>query len=283
MALVSRTGFRSGERGPIGFGALIRSFWDNRTLIGNLASRDIYSRFRGSIFGGAWTVLIPLIMMSSYAFVFSTVLGLRWQGQAGRELNYPLVIFSGLIIFTFFAEVIGRAPGIILEYATFVKKVPFPLETTVWIQIVVALFNLGLSFLIFLLFYFVFVGVPPITSLLAPLALLPLVLIVLGLGWLFAAAGVYLRDLRVVVPFITNLLMLLGPVFYSITLIPEKYRPLIYLNPVTAPIQNFRDLFFDGIVPSLSMWGLNLVIGVVIAWLGYAFFIRTRHGFADVL
>lgn len=107
--------------------------WRNRALVTRLARREIESRYRGSLLGLTWSVATPLLMLAVYTFVFSVVFKARWGTGSERKGEFALILFSGLITFGLFSECTNRAPGMILESISYVKKVVFPLETLAWV------------------------------------------------------------------------------------------------------------------------------------------------------
>ena len=182
--------------------------------------------------GLLWSFFNPVLMLAVYTFVFSVVFKARWAGGSDSKTEFALVLFAGLLVFNLFAECVNRAPGLILSNVNYVKKVIFPLE----ILPVVALGSAGFHFLISLvvwsIFYLLFFGIPPATILLLPLILIPLVLITLGISWLLASLGVYLRDVSQIIGVVTTVLMFLSPIFYPIVALPEEYRPFHANQPV---------------------------------------------------
>ncbi|MBY6266406.1 ABC transporter permease (plasmid) [Azospirillum sp. 412522] len=266
--------------GPL---AIFRSAWRHRALILRLARREIDARYRGSMLGIVWAVLNPILMLMVYTFVFSVVFRARWGVGGESNTEFALLLFSGLILFNVLGECLNRAPGLLLENVSYIKKVVFPLEILPMVSLAVALFNAGIGFVILLLFHLVVAGLPPVTALLMPLVVLPLCLITLGLSWFFAAAGVFLRDIRQVVGVGVTVLMFLSPIFYPMSAIPERFRPILHLNPMTAILEHSKDLLFWGRVPSLLDWGLATLGAWLVAWLGYLWFMKIRRGFADVV
>jgi lipopolysaccharide transport system permease protein len=131
--------------------------------------------------------------------------------------------------------------------------------------------------------YAVFFGLPHLTLLYFPLVLIPLVLLILGLSWLLASLGVYLRDLSQIVGPIITLAMFLSPVFYPVNSLPEAYRKWLYLNPLTSIIEQMREVLFWGKEPNFVTLANSILISGLIAWLGFAWFQKTRKGFADVV
>ncbi|CAO3460677.1 O-antigen export system permease protein RfbD [Azospirillum argentinense] len=262
---------------------MFRSAWLHRSLIARLAKRELTARYRGSLLGMLWAVINPLLMLVVYTFVFTTVFQARWGTGEGGSPQFALLLFSGLILFTIVADCVNRAPGLLLENASYIKKVVFPLEILPVVVLAVALANAGIGVGILLLFHLLFLGLPPVTVLLLPLVLVPLSLMTLGLGWFLSAAGVFLRDIRQVVGVCVTMLMFLSPIFYPVTAVPERFRVFIHLNPLTPILEQSKDLLFWGRIPSPIEWGIATLAAWGIAWLGFVWFMKTRRGFADVV
>jgi lipopolysaccharide transport system permease protein len=262
---------------------MIASLWRNRELIKVTAKREILGRYRGSIMGILWAFLNPLLMLIVYTFVFSVVFNARWGSGSSSKTEFALVLFAGLMVFNLFAECINRAPTLIISNANYVKKVVFPLEILAATTLVTALFHGLISLGVWLLAYVVFFGVPHVTALYLPLILLPFILFIMGLTWSLASLGVYLRDVSQFTGVITTMLMFLSPIFYPATALPENYRHLLYLNPLTPVIEQTRDVLFWGKAPDFQMLAIYWLVTAIIAWLGFVWFQKTRKGFADVL
>jgi len=262
---------------------LVASFWRNRHLIATLVRREIAARYRGSILGMLWSFFNPVFMLIIYTFVFGVIFKSRWSQGSDSKTEFAIVLFAGLIMFNLFAECVNRAPGLILANTNYVKRVIFPLEILPWVALGAALFNWGVSFIVWFIFYIILFGVPHITALLLPITLIPLALIVMGLIWGLASIGVYLRDVSQIIGIIVMAMMFVAPIFYPITSVPEKYRNLLYFNPLTLAIDEARDVVFWGKVPDVAYYLLYLACALLIAWLGFAWFQKTRKGFADVL
>lgn len=233
--------------------------------------------------GGVWTVLNPLLMLAVYTFVFTTVFRARWGMEGETNGAFALLLFSGLIQFAIFSECVSRAPTLLLENVSYIKKVVFPLEILPLVGLVGALFNAAISLAILVLFHLAVLGPMPATALLFPLVLLPLCLLTLGLSWFLSSTGLFLRDIRQVVTVGVTVLMFLSPIFYPLTALPENFRFFLGFNPLTPILEQSKALLFWGRLPSLTEWGLLTLAAWVWAWLGYAWFMKTRRGFADVV
>jgi lipopolysaccharide transport system permease protein len=257
--------------------------WNHRRLILRLARREIEARYRGSILGLLWSIVSPLLMLSVYTFVFSTVFRGRWSQSAGTTGEFALLLFSGLIVVSMFIECVNRAPSLMLENGSYIKRVIFPLEILPWVVLAVAAFNAAVSLVALAAFYVVVLGPPPATAMLFPVLLIPLALTTLGFTWFLASIGVFLRDIRQMIGIATTMLVFVSPVFYPLEAVPEPYRRLIRLNPLTWVLEDTKAVLFWGRWPSWSGCAAQLVFGVIVMSLGFWWFMRTRKAFADVV
>lgn len=261
----------------------------HRELLGQLVVREVVGRYRGSFMGVLWSLLTPLLMLAVYTFVFAFVFELRWgdsgiRGDVSSKGDFAIMIFSGLIVHGFFAECIGRAPNMVVENPNFVKRIIFPLEILPLVTVGAALFHLAVSMAVLLGAFMVFYGVlPPLTCFLVPVILLPFFLLTIGLSWLFAALGVFVRDLNHTVNILITMALFLAPIFYSLALLPEAVRPYFYLNPITWVVQAFREVALMGTVPDMAGFAVYSAVSLAVFIGGYAWFNKARRGFADVL
>lgn len=262
---------------------MIASFWRNRSLIKTMVVREVTGRYRGSLMGILWSFFNPLFMLAVYTFVFSVVFKARWGGGSGSKTEFALLLFAGLIVFSLFAECVNRAPSLILSNVNYVKKVVFPLEILPWVILGSAIFHALISLCVWFLAYVVIFGLPQITVLLLPLVILPLPMFTIGLTWGLASLGVYLRDVSQVIAIFTTVLMFLSPIFYPASALPEKYRQLLIVNPLYPIIEQTREVLFWGTFPSMTILAVYLLVAILVAWFGFAWFQITRKGFADVL
>lgn len=263
--------------------AMILALAGNRHLSWSLVRRDVLGRYRGSVFGILWSFFNPLLMLLIYTFVFSVVFKARWSGGTGSKVEFAVVLFSGLMVFNIFSECLNRAPSLILMNVNYVKKVVFPLEILPVVSLGGALFHGAVSFLVWLVFYTVFFGIPYATAWLFPVLLLPMLFLLLGLSWILAALGVYLRDVSQVILLLTTAMMFLSPIFYPISALPVDYQHVMQLNPMTSVIEDVRAVLIQGSMPEWGAYLMRLAVSILIAWIGFAWFQKTRVGFADVL
>ncbi len=270
---------------PTSLVALARSLWRNRQLIVQMTKREVVGRYKGSAMGLAWSFFNPVFMLVVYTFVFSEIFKSRWGGVGGDEskTQFAVVLFVGMIVLSLFSEVLNRAPGLILANVNYVKKVVFPIEILPVIAMGAALFHSLISLGVLLSAFALFNGYLHWTAVFTPFVLLPLVILTLGLSWMLASLGVFLRDVGQTIGIITTVLMFLSPVFYPVTAVPERFRPFIMANPLTFIIEQAREVLIWGHLPNWMGLGIYTLAATIFAWVGYAWFQKTRKGFADVL
>jgi len=259
--------------------ALSRHF----ALVVQMARRDVVGRYRGSFVGLLWSFFNPLLMLLIYTFVFGVIFNSRWNAQVTGHFEFAIILFAGLNINSMFAECANRAPTLIVENTNFVKKVVFPLEILSWSALGSALFHLLVSTIVLLIILLFVKGSLPWTIILFPIVVACFLPFVAGTIWLLASLGVFLRDLKQATGIITTALMFLAPILYPKEFIPEPYRDWMYLNPLTVIVEASQDVLVWGRPPSWVHLGFYAVPACLFAWLAFAWFERSRKGFADVL
>lgn len=282
--LSSARGINPHAAQPTSFVALGKSLWRNRQLIVQMTRREVAGRYKGSVMGLAWSFFNPVLMLAVYTFVFSVAFKARW-GVGGEEskTQFAVMLFVGMIVHGLLAEVLNRAPGLIPGNVNYVKKVVFPLEILPVISMGAALFHSLVSLGVLLIAFALFNGYLHWTAVFTPLVLLPLVILTLGLAWVLASLGTFLRDVGQTIGLVTTVMQFLAPVFYPVTALPEKLRPWLMANPLTFIIEQAREVLIWGHLPNWLGLAIYTLVATVVAWAGYAWFQKTRKGFADVL
>ena len=261
-----------------------KSLFQHRELILQMTKREVVGRYKGSIMGLAWSFFNPILMLTVYSFVFSVVFKARWGlGDDENRTHFAVVLFVGMIVHGLLAEVLNRAPGLIVGNVNYVKKVVFPLEILPVISMGAALFHSLISLVVLLIAIIILDGNLHWTVVFIPLVLLPLVILTLGLAWMLASLGAFIRDIGQTIGIITTVMLFMAPVFFPLSAMPEKYRPLIMANPLTFIIEQAREVLIFGHMPYWFGLGLYMLVASVVAWAGFAWFQKTRMGFADVL
>lgn len=255
-------------------------------LVQNLVKRDISIRYKDSIFGMMWVVILPIIMLLIYTFVFSVVFKAKWGGAAsdgGDRTEFALLLFSGLIIFNFFSEVLNRSPGIINSNVNYVKKVVFPLEVLPIAITSTAFINALISIAIWYIFYIFFYGFPSFNSFLSLSIIFPFYIALLGLSWLLSSIGVFLKDLSQLTPLIGTLFMFLSPIFFPLESLPEKYQWLMKFNPLYYFVTIFRDgVFYGKLFEPITYFSI-LLTSLIFSLIAYFIFQSLREGFSDAI
>lgn len=270
---------------PVRSGCIVRaqrSLMRDLALFGELVKRDVAGRYRGSWGGLLWAFVQPLFLLCVYTLAFGLIVGVRWR-KGGDALEYGVFLFVGLIIYNAFSECIVRAPTLIVSQANLVKKVVFPLYILPVVCACTALLHAAIGFLVWVLVYTVLFGLPKAGTLLVPWILLCCAPALLGIGWLLAGLGAYLRDLPQITSLVSHALLFLTPVFYEVSNIPAQYRSLLYANPLSVVIETARGLLLPGETPSLVPLAIYAGISVVFALLSLALFNWMRPRFADVV
>jgi lipopolysaccharide transport system permease protein len=268
----------------ISLSGLTGSLWRNRQLGMQMIRREVVGRYKGSVLGLAWSFFNPIFMLAVYTLVFSGVFKSRWgTGDAGDKTQFAVVLFVGMIVHGLFSEVLNRSPSLVLSNVNYVKKVVFPLEILPVVAMGAALFHSFVSLTVLLSAFLFFNGFLHWTVVFIPLVLLPLIILTVGFAWMLASLGVFLRDVGQTIGIITTVILFLSPVFYPVNALPEKLRPWIMANPLTFIIEQARQVLIWGHVPDWGGLTIYTFLAVLVAWTGYAWFQKTRKGFADVL
>jgi lipopolysaccharide transport system permease protein len=265
------------------FGEMFASFWRNRSLVVQMVQREVVGRYRGSLMGMAWSFFNPLLMLVIFTFVFSVVFKARWSLVENDKVSFAIIIFVGLIVHGVLAECINRAPTLVLSNVNYVKKVIFPIEMLPWVAFGSAFFHAMVSLIVLLGAQLLLDHHLPWTAIFFPIVLLPLFFITMGLSWFLSALGVYMRDIVQFVAILSNVLFYLSPVIYPVSALPEQYQPWMRANPLTFVIEEGRKTLIYGEIPDFASLSLITVIGLIVAWVGFVSFQKSRRGFADVL
>lgn len=248
-----------------------------KDLLFFLAWRNIKVRYKQTVIGAAWALAQPVATMIVFTIFFGSLVNVPSDG-----VPYPIFVYAGLLPWTFFANVIRFSAMSIVEDEKLITKVYFPRLIIPTSVVGVELVDFGIA-LVILVGLMVYYGVGFSVALLAvPLLLLLLIFSALGVGLLLAALAVAYRDFRYVVPFLIQLWMYISPVVYPVSIVPEKWRWLLALNPMTGIIDGFRSAFlrlpFD--LPTLA---ISAGISILLFVGGVLYFKQLERRFADLI
>lgn len=223
-------------------------------------------------------------MLAVYTFVFSVVFEAKWGATDDRSnADFALILFVGLIVHGLLAEVLNQSPGLITRNSNYVKKVVFPLEILPIVNVGTALFHAGTGLIVLLLAHLAIKGEISWTVIFIPVIILPLAILTSGISWLLSSTGVFVRDIGQATSIIAMVLLFVSPIFFPISAIPESFRPLIALNPLSFIIEEARAVLIWEQLPNWKGLATYLVASCAFSWLCFVWFQKTRKGFSDVL
>ena len=260
----------------------LRSAWVNRSLSYSLVRREILSRSRGSLGGSLWTILSPLLLMLTYFFVFGLVLKARF-GNDPSPASFALYFLAGMLPWLAFSEAVTRAPVVLFEYRTVIKKLVFPIEilpvNLVYTGLVGEAFGAALFTIAFLLIRHHL----PWSVLYLPLILIPQILFTVAMCWFLSALGVFLRDLAQINGFLITIWFFVTPICYPESQIPSGARWILEKNPLYVIVQAYRLIFLEGRAPDWRSLGILTAVSIVFTIAAHAWFYKLRKWFADIL
>lgn len=257
------------------------ALWEYRELLGFLVWRDVKVRYKQTALGVAWIILQPLTSM----VIFSVLFGYLLQAPS-NGVPYPIFAYAGLLPWTYFAGSLTRAAQSLVGSANLITKVYFPRLVIPLSGVVGGLVDFGVASLV-LAGLMVWYRVPPTANIVwLPAFLLLAMATALGFGLWLGALNVRYRDVNYLVPFLVQIWMYGTPVIYSVTLIPERYRWLLALNPMTGVVEGFRWALLGGVMdadPPGALFAVSVVITLIVLVSGAIFFRSTERTFADII
>ncbi len=255
----------------------LQEMWRYRELLYFLIWRDLKVRYQQTIMGAAWAVIQPVVNM----LVFSVIFG-KFAGMPSDNVPYPIFVYAGLLPWGLLQGAVTEASGSLIGQANLLTKIYFPRLLAPMAKIGGRLTNFLLSFLVYLLLMAWYQILPGPTIVLLPLLVLLTIFTALGIGCIFASLSVAYRDFGIIVPFVTQIWMYVSPVIYPPTLLPEQYRWILSLNPMTGIIQAFRASLMNQSIDWFSL-GLGALISTVLFVFGLFYFRRCERRFADII
>ncbi len=264
--------------------SILRTLKNNRELIRQFTWRGLAGRYRGSFLGLFWSLLHPMFMLVIYTFIFNIVFKSRWGANPNEgEGEFALALFCGLTVYSIFGESVGRSTSLVLENPNYVKRVVFPLEILAVASLGTTMLHACISLLILIAGSLFIHGGIPLSALYLPIVILPLVCFSLGISWFISSLGVFIRDTQQFIPVLLQVLIFLTPVFYPLTAVPVGMQNLLSLNPLAYFVGTAREVFLWGAAPDPKRWAFAMVISLIVMQLGYAWFMKSKKAFADVI
>lgn len=260
-------------------GLRLKDLWVYRELVYFLTWRDLKVRYKQSVLGVLWAILKPFLEMVVFSIFFGSLAKMPSDG-----VPYPLFYFVGSLPWNLFGNSLGIASKSMVSHGNMISKIYFP-------RLIVPLSSVMASVVDFLISFVILIGLmiyyhyaPTMAALWLPLLMLLALMTALGVGFWTSALMVRYRDVGYILPFVTNLWMFITPVLYSSSLIPEKWRVIYSLNPMTGVIEGFRQALL-GTPSIISIWliGLSVVISIIMFVSGMFYFRRMEKEFADMI
>lgn len=266
---------------------MANAVWNHRDLVHQFSIRWFVQRFRGTHLGALWAMLLPLLILGVYTFVFTFIFTSRSSGEHATRPQYAVWLFCGMAVFGLFATSVNRACGLILDHPQYVTKVVFPLETLCVANLGAALMSTCLELLLVLIGTLIVYGSVPASILLLPVALLPILPLALGVSWFLSSLTVFVRDIANLVSlFLSQFLFFLTPIFWRREQFSSTLPDLTWIidyNPIALTIECVRRSMISGHPIEWRDWFIALLFGILVMQLGYAWFMKSKRGFADVL
>ena len=247
--------------------------WAYRELLYFLVWRDVKVRYKQTVFGAAWALLQPLLLMLIFTFFFSRLAGIR------TEVPYPLFAYAGLLPWVFFAHAVTNSGYSLIVSTNLITKVYFPRLLIPMAAVAACLVDLAIAFVLLVVLMIYYQVGPHVELLLLPLAVALLTLVSFSVGSLLSALNVKYRDIRYVMPFLIQIWMFASPVIYPV---PNRWRWLLALNPLTGIIESFRAAFL-GLPTDWPTIAISAAITLVLLFVAVVTFGRMERGFADVI
>jgi lipopolysaccharide transport system permease protein len=255
-----------------------RDIWHYRELFYFLSWRDVLVRYKQTVIGLAWSFVRPFLTMIVFTVVFGKLAKLETQ-----DVPYPILVFSALLPWQFFANSLGSISSSIISNANLISKIYFPRLIIPVSSVIVNVIDFFVSFLILICLMIWYRYIPDVRILTLPFFLLLAFFASLGFGLWIASLNVKYRDFNHIVPFIIQLGLYASPVGFSSSIVPEKWRLLYSLNPMVGVIDGFRwailgegNLNVSSVITSILLTGVALLFGI-------KYFRKTERTFADII
>ncbi len=264
------------------FSSFLRKLYLQRDLIRNFVVRDLKSRYIGSFMGFFWSVIHPIVLLISYTFVFSVILGVRPLPDSGTT-SFPLFLFCSILPWLFFQDTLQRASTVIIDNANLVSKTLFPTEILPLTVMLAGLVNHLIGFAILLGVILFTLGKVSAYIFLVPVYFLFLMLFTLGMSWLVASLNVFVRDVSQVLGVILTFWFWFTPIFYSPERFPRQLSFLVRFNPLAHVVAAYRDCLLRMQMPDLRVLAALAAVSLLVFVAGGLFFRHTKREFVDIL
>lgn len=257
----------------------LTEIWRYRELLYFLAWREVKVRYRQTILGALWAILQPLLTMAIFSLLFGRLAGLD---KRTGDVPYPVYVYLGLAPWMFFANAVTNSSMSLIGNVNLVTKVYFPRLIIPLASVGAGVIDLAISLSMLGVLAAVYGVAPSLSIALVPLLVLGIMVTATGVGALFAALTVAYRDVRYALPFVIQCWLFLTPVIYPSSIVPERWRWLLFLNPMAGYSESMRAAFMGSPVPWAEL-GMAVAVSALFLVVGAAYFRRVERSFADVI
>lgn len=258
------------------FSVDLPELWRYRELLFFLVWRDVKVRYKQTVLGGAWAVLEPIVSMIIFSIIFGKFARIPSDGTP-----YPIFVYAGLLPWTFFANSVSQGGVSLVNQSQLLTKVYFPRLFIPATSVGAGLVDLAINFGVYFCIMLWYVRLPGAAVLLLPVLVALTVMTALGAGYFLASLTVVYRDFRFTIPFMMQTWMYASPVVYPVSLLPEQYRWIMALNPMSGIITGFRSALLNRPMDWPAL-GLSALVAVTLFLVGLCQFRRMERRFADI-
>jgi lipopolysaccharide transport system permease protein len=260
------------------FSLNLKEVWAYRELLGLFARRDVSVRYKQSFVGIGWAVIQPIMTMLIFTIVFG-----RFAKLPSEGIPYPVFTYCALLPWNYFARSLGDSSDSLVASSNLITKVYFPRLILPFSKVLAGLIDFAIAFIILLLMMLWYRIVPTIGLVLLPLFMLIAMISALGVGLWLTALNVKYRDVKFIMPFLTQFWLYASPVAYSITIVPPKWQWIYSLNPMVGVVEGFRWALLGKAPPNVEMMLISFACVLVLLVSGLFYFKKMEQTFADIV
>lgn len=258
----------------------LHELWEYRDLVYFLARRDVSVRYKQTAIGAVWAILQPL----SLALVFSVFLGLLAHVPSRSGIQYPLFALSGMVMWLYFTQALGRTSDSTVSSAELIAKVYFPRMVIPLAAVAPPLIEFAIAFVVVLVAMVIYGHPPHWEILLVPGTMILALATALGCGLWLSALAVRYRDVSLVVPFVIQVGLFVTPIVYPLSIIPHHLQVFYAFNPMVGVLETYRWCLFPELGgPAWYVVVIPILASVILIVTGALYFARSERGFADVI
>jgi lipopolysaccharide transport system permease protein len=256
----------------------LNEIWKYRTVLYIFVWRDIKIRYKQTVLGAFWAIIQPFFTMVVFTVFFGNL-----AKMPSENIPYPVFSYSALVPWTFFSTSLSLTGNCLIANSNMLRKIYFPRIALPLSNVLSGLVDFCIASIMLILlmaYYHIPIGWG---MLLWPMLMIPLIMLVLGMGMILASINVKYRDIKYAIPFGIQLMLFITPIIYPVNIIPEKYRLLLALNPLTGLIEAFRYSLLPGRNMDWNSFIVSIIITSTLFILGIVYFRKTERIFADIL